>query len=273
MASFKDDTVTELHDCKNIEFFINTIPHNRSYLICLHVNIRSIILRFSALEQLIHSAKIQLDVLVITEANISDKLSSLYNLEGYQMHTKLRKDRKGGGIIIYIHKSHKYSVTDTNTIYSESALLKITTPTNYSTKLLAIYRPPDTSKHLFIDELQSTIKKQGTNHDFLLLGDINLNIANDSPIKHKYCSILSSLGFVCGNACNYRDELFLQWKNDSNNMILKLKYNKARNAANKIIQKTRNSHIRSEIINQKGNTKRMWQILNRITYRKISKLH
>lgn len=68
-------------------------------------------------------------------------------------------------------------------------------------------------------------------------------------------------------ACEFRDDLFNQWKKDSTNKILRLKYNKARNFANKLIEKTKNQHLKKEIKLNWVNPKQLWQILNKITGR------
>ncbi|XP_045777927.1 uncharacterized protein LOC123875895 [Maniola jurtina] len=66
-------------------------------------------------------------------------------------------------------------------------------------------------------------------------------------------------------ACEYRDDLFLKWIKNTNDLIAKQKYNKARNYANMLIQKTKNKTTKSDIIANKNNPKNLWNILNRLT--------
>lgn len=61
-----------------------------------------------------------------------------------------------------------------------------------------MYRPPNTSKPLFITELQKTIHKIDKQHDLFILGDMNIDIAVDKPIKHKYLNVLSDYGLLTG---------------------------------------------------------------------------
>lgn len=183
----------ELKNCTNIGVFLNKIP-TKTNIICMHINIRSIIKNFSSLEHYIHSCTKQIDVIIITEANISDTLSNLFNLDGYNMYTNLRKNRKGGGIIIYIKKGNKIIARNTKTIHFEGITAIITTVTNYSFNLLAIYRPPSTSKYLFIHELQQTCLKFNKHEDFYIIGNTNIDLATDTPIKHKYTTMLCSYG-------------------------------------------------------------------------------
>lgn len=68
-------------------------------------------------------------------------------------------------------------------------------------------------------------------------------------------------------ACEHRDTLFIKWISDPTNRIIKQKYNSSRNYANKLINKSKNKHIRDEIIANKNNPRALWQILNSITGR------
>ncbi|CAH2104643.1 unnamed protein product [Euphydryas editha] len=270
---------------------------------------------------------------------------------------------------------------------------KITTQSNYSANLCAIYRPPNSSKRLFIDELKTVIEQLNKHSDLFLLGDVNIDLKLDNPIAHCYNNTLHGLGLMCGIKeytrielskrslsktcidhiyarsssqdlftsaigttladhrtvliacvgsptqditkykirfnysklnklldevkwerthdmscpiminnfiCNnfrecyaksrsqfkirntsrknnhwvtdkvikvsqYRDELFLKYIKDPNNKILKRDYNKSRNYANRIIRNAKNQHLKNEIILNKRDPRKLWQILNRIT--------
>ncbi|CAK1585022.1 unnamed protein product [Parnassius mnemosyne] len=390
------DEICEISDCLNINQFLNDIPNYHVNLLCIHFNIRSLIKNFAALEQCIITSNKPIDVVILTEVNVMDNTSCLFHINGYQMFTALRKSRRGGGIIIYVSNKHKCNIKTIKTKHFENLLLTITTNSNYITNICAVYRPPSSSKNLFIDELLNLIDNYSCDTDLYLLGDINIDLKLDNPAKHKYNNMLHSLGLLCGitaytrielsngrlskscidhiyarsrtqdlytaaigttladhraviiacvgprtqavptykiclnnkklnslleeidwtptydmtcplniynyiytkftecykkseysikintkitrinndwinnkiiKACEYRDNLFFQWIKNTNNMILKLKYNKARNNANALIQKTKNKNTKSEIISNKNNTKNLWSILNRLTGR------
>ncbi|XP_047508137.1 uncharacterized protein LOC125051677 isoform X1 [Pieris napi] len=393
MDSLTSD-ICELEDCININDFVSKIPSKHLNLLCVHINIRSIIKYFASLEQCIYAAN-TIDVIVVTEVNISDRISCLYNLNGYQMFSALRNSRKGGGILVYVKKKHKFSIQIVKSQHFENILFTITTQTKYTAHICAIYRPPSLSKSLFIDELHNIIKSNcQKNIDLYLLGDVNINLKLDIPIKHKYCNTLHSLGLMCGIttytraelykgivtkscidhiyarsqthdlytaavgtkladhraivlactkaqlqdvptyktlidknklttlleqidwkptvemtcpigiynfiqnnitqaykkseytvklksnthrnsnhwinnriiiACHYRDKLFTQYIKDTNNLILKQKYNKTRNYVNKLINKTKNKTLRTNIEANKNNLKNLWDILNQLT--------
>lgn len=385
--------IFEITECTNTNDFFHSIPNSNPNFLCIHINIRSIIKNFESLEQCIANSIRLIDVIVLSEVNISDNISCLYQLHGYQMFTKLRQSRKGGGIIIYVHNSHTCKVKKVNTHYCESILCTVITKSSYTANLCAIYRPPNYNKNLFIDELHTTLSPLNIATDLYLIGDINIDLKQDTPSKHKYTNTLHSLGLMCGitdytrielsngrlnkscidhifarsrsqdlftaalgttladhraviiacvgaqvqevprykscvdnnklcklldeidwkecckikcpnliynniqknfkkcyenskhtikiknaskhsnswinysviKSCLYRDQLYNKWKKDTNNFILKREYNKARNLANKLILKTKNQHLKSEINFNKNNPRHLWQILNRIT--------
>lgn len=194
------DDITEITNCVNINSFITEIPVtcNMPNLLCIHTNIRSTKKNFDSLEQNLQTCNLCIDVIILTEVNISVSIKDLYSIDGYQMHTELRNGRKGGGIIIYVHNKHKLKIHKQKTHHFESIFFSITTPTRYSASLCAIYRPPNLSKHLFINELCSKLEKYNNGGDFYVFGDINIDITVDSPIRHKYTSMLHSAGFACG---------------------------------------------------------------------------
>ncbi|KAL0829213.1 hypothetical protein ABMA28_004044 [Loxostege sticticalis] len=191
------EDVYELTDCVDINQFLDKIPNNVE-LLCIHMNIRSVIKNFESLEQCIMSSSRAIDVIMLTEVNLSYSLSNIYQIKGYMMYTELRKSKKGGGIIIYIKNKHKFNIKHYKTQYCESLLGTIHTPTRYSAVLCCIYRPPSSSKHLFVKELDTLLCKIPRLEDLYILGDINIDLRSSRPIKEIYNTTMYTHGLVCG---------------------------------------------------------------------------
>lgn len=388
-------TIKEVFNCSNLNDFHTVIPTSKNKLTYLHINIRSMIKNFPKLLQCIHTSNPP-DIIIITEANISDTLCPLFLIDNYVMHTKLRSRRKGGGIIIYAHKTLNYEQIKTATMHSECFLGKITTPNKSEVILCSFYRPPDKNKHKFIDELSTILSKYETFHNFILIGDINIDLKCENIITERYRNLLAEKGLMCGisdytrieetngkisktcidhifvrnstedlysaalgtvladhrmivlaanvvssirvvpktqtkintsilnseiskvdwdqicmsecpnhiyneikscynNAydkasyiqpiktsrqnnckwltkkisleCEKRDELFIKYKKDPTNKLLKLEYNEQRNKTNKIIEKSRNNYYKKQIADNKSEPRKLWQIINNITGR------
>lgn len=194
---FEDENnVTELFNCLDFANYNRLVPNKRHNLTFMHVNIRSLIKNFSKIEQIINIAGSSVDILVLTEVNISDNIKSLFNLPGYTMYTELRRVKKGGGIIVYIKNKYKFKQSKVTTLHFE-CLLGTITFTNYSISLCAVYRPPKNNKQHFIVEIEK-IFHRSTNTDLIFIGDININLKLDNPIKKSYLDIMSGFGLSCG---------------------------------------------------------------------------
>ncbi|CAH0397455.1 unnamed protein product [Chilo suppressalis] len=102
-------------NCTNINSFTKQISKN-VHLLCLHINIRSLIKNFTKLLQIIDSSTHPLDVIAVSEVGISDSISSLFHIPDYAMYSQLRNNRKGGGIILYV-KKYLYPKKNSNTYF------------------------------------------------------------------------------------------------------------------------------------------------------------
>ena len=107
-SSITSSNITEIYDCVDINEYFKHVSKNNNNLTCIHINIRSIIKNFVYIELIVAKAKRSIDVLILSEVGITENLSTLFYLEGYSMYTQLRNGRKGGGIIMYILKKHKF---------------------------------------------------------------------------------------------------------------------------------------------------------------------
>jgi hypothetical protein len=159
--------------------FTDNIPCQYSSLITLHVNIRSILKNFAQLEYIIsHSSRI-VDIVVLTETNISNithECVRLFELEGYQMYYELQSNRRGGGIIIYVHNKVKFTRYSVCTRNFECIVGMIEKNNKLKFELCAVYRPPNLSKSSFVTELKLLLSNSSLKNNYVLLGDFNINI-------------------------------------------------------------------------------------------------
>lgn len=207
------ENVMELTDCPTIQYYFQMVSSYSSIssdITYLHVNIRSLIKNFSKLELLLCSVNRSVDVIILTEVGICERISSLYHIPSYNMHTELRSKRKGGGIIVYTHISHKFIPCKTLTIHSECIIGKITTRNNNNIVLFALYRPPSLNKNHFLTELDRLLCNY-TNQDIILIGDINIDLKVSTNVSQQYLNLLSEHGLACG----IRDYTRIESRKDS----------------------------------------------------------
>lgn len=199
-TSISSPEISELLECSSINEFSNHLPNNKQKLNIVHINIRSIVKNFSLVLQFIDSSKINIDVIILTEVGISknSNLIQFFNIIGYEMYHKLREQRRGGGIVMYVKCTNNFQIMDNVTLnHCEYIIGHLTTSYHYTTSICAVYRPPNNSKHLFIRELKELLCKDTFKHsDLYLLGDVNIDLKLKDNIRDYYISCLAECGLT-----------------------------------------------------------------------------
>jgi hypothetical protein len=146
---------------------------------------------------LISLTDVKFDVLVLVEASISDNEVSLFNINGYSLFSKLRQERRGGGILLYVSEKYNFVETEFRSVSYENieGIIKLS---NYQTfKLIFVYRPPNLSPNEFLDELQIQLHDCSNVSNLVLGGDMNIDLESygSSRIREEYEVLLASFGF------------------------------------------------------------------------------
>ena len=66
------------------------------------MNIRSIPQNLNNFVTYVHNLKIDFDVIGLTETWINEANTNLYNIEGYVQRDIYRKEKRGGGVSLYV---------------------------------------------------------------------------------------------------------------------------------------------------------------------------
>ena len=194
--TFEDSNIEYTYSKWN-DFVDDNTYCSQNNLFFLHVNIRSLVKNFAQLEYIILNSTNIIHTIIVTEVNISDTCKTLYMIDNYDMYSELRSGRKGGGIIIYIHNSIKFTRLMTSTLHFECLLGRIETNYGYTIAICAVYRPPNTDKRLFINELSRIISSYPMKADYLLLGDCNIDLKRVNNIVNLYTDSMSERGLQC----------------------------------------------------------------------------
>lgn len=163
--------------------------------------------KFQAFQKIISSLKIRFDILIVVETwFVKDSLGkfNLYNLNGYSLCQASRSLNRvnsnivGGGIAMYI--SNEIIFSDINSVVANFEKLSIKTRVNNKwIKIIAYYRPPsNTNIRDFLNDLETELSKDDID-DKLIVGDMNINVLEDSPIAREYKLLLDSYN---GNIIN-----------------------------------------------------------------------
>ena len=148
----------------------------------MHIN--CLAANFSAVSDLIvDDLKCSLDVIVITETWLQDYCAMLYNIPGYKMYHHQRDNARGGGVCIYGMDFHnvqpidlKFNVTTSFEHFQLTLCLN-----TFSITLAAVYRPPNSSLHVFLNEFINYFENLCLHNTSLkpsvcIAGDFNINL-------------------------------------------------------------------------------------------------
>lgn len=177
--------------------FVSVLTPNKNKLLLLHANIRSLIKNHAQLEKIIRECPKTIHIIVLTEVNITDRTKQLFNIDNYEMHTELRGNRRGGGIIIYSHKSITFTPLTTKTSSFECLIGEVSISSDYKSYICAIYRPPNLNISNFIGELNKLLSEYPVNTNFLTCGDMNIDLNMSNTLTGSYQDMMASLGFSC----------------------------------------------------------------------------
>ena len=124
---------------------------------------------------------IKLDCILLCETFLRDANSHYYNLNGYNLVTRNRRNSNGGGVCIYIRDTIQFKLRDDIAIFNEGEFELILIETTDNSVIIGeMYRVPNTSVQLSLERYEQIMSKlTGTkpviigtdqNFDFLKIG-------------------------------------------------------------------------------------------------------
>lgn len=165
----------------------------------LHLNCRSLSYKFDTFTSFLENLPMQFDIVVLTETWLTDNIANLYTIDGYNMYCKQRADGIGGGICVYVKSQYQVTVSDIkfNTSCFEHFELSINSSCfKQSVIVSAVYRPPNKSVKIFLDELPIYIdvchKLCKAKSRLIFCGDFNIDLlhVDNNPNASSFIDIL-----------------------------------------------------------------------------------
>ena len=165
------------------QFEINEC-RTRGLKVC-HLNIRSLLPKIDILRLFIN--KNPFDVIAVSETWLKPSVTNAeINIANYSIARQDRKDKTGGGTVIYVRNGLPYrSRTDLQNNYSESCWIEIIRRNTKSLFISSVYRPPDFEIKNFIEKYNNDISKIQKKAEIILLGDFNVDYNRRSTAKSR----------------------------------------------------------------------------------------
>ena len=161
--------VVEKKQCNQLSFF--------------HLNVKSIPKHFDELEMYINSLKLEFTIIALTETWLDESKQDLYNIPKYNCINRFRKQRRGGGVSLYIRNDIKYmSRPDLEYFDGEMESLFIEIDKNVfnlasNVVVGVIYRMPNTCMEIFNDRMSDIMNiVQRERKLCYFLGDLNVDL-------------------------------------------------------------------------------------------------
>lgn len=167
-----------------VSYQFNTSVVNNCQLVIVYVNMRSIVRRWSKLESNIASMNIIPDAIVISETWIYDDESQFYNLEGYSsFHStrpRIHNKGRGGGTAILVRNAEHLQCNLSSSRHFDDANILVIKLISMQTHIVAIYKPEQTDFEMFLDELDSILRRYKNSY---VVGDMNIDLLDNEEDK------------------------------------------------------------------------------------------
>jgi exonuclease III len=182
----------------NDENVCTDVLNNVTGFVVLHQNIRSLRENFDLFLSELSTVKRLPDVIVLSEIWIKESEKQLYVIENYTLYVKTNELFRAGGIAIYVHNR----VVVIQSILWESIISADILQINFRLKqiefvIIAMYRHHKQPKECFLESFKQLLdhEKIKKHKNFCIIGDINLNLLEDSNIMDDYKITFSRHGF------------------------------------------------------------------------------
>ena len=151
----------------------------------IHYNIRSIPKHLHDFENYLETLNFRFAIIAFSETWHNESTHSLYDMEDYNIEQNFRRDRKGGGVCLYIDSSICYSLRTDLDIFDEIVetrfieISKDSFGTSQDIVVGVFYRPPNTNLDKSNEACLNIINKIRSESKLVyFLGDYNVNILN-----------------------------------------------------------------------------------------------
>ena len=154
----------------------------------LHANTRSLLPKISEICLLLSRTKAS--VFAVSETWIDSSIGDgEIALPGFNV-VRQDRDRTGGGVALYIRDSISFNPRPDLAVNGMEVIwVELLLPRTKGILACACYRPPSDGD--FLSKLEQSLSKVEPGKELLILGDLNINVGQSSPLVSKYIDILN----------------------------------------------------------------------------------
>ena len=185
------DSDVSLSSSNYINLCENNVVLEESNFDIVHLNVRSLSSKLTELHLLLkHLNDLNCfpTVIMLNETYLTNTNTAICQLAGYNLFTKNRKNRKGGGVAMYILDNLSVTAVPELEFDVDNTIESLCLEVKVSSKriiLCSTYRVPNTSESIFTDKCSEFMKKVNAQNIHCVIGtDQNIDLLkSDSKLK------------------------------------------------------------------------------------------
>lgn len=166
---------------------------SKTNLLFLHVNVRSLGKHWGLINVMFNECLYNYDVIVFTEINLKWECVDFYNWDGFNKYTYCRRDRRGGGVMMFVKNNLNSVQAELNLSEAETIYVKLKLPDRII-HVCGIYRPPDSNVANFTEELEIYLDNVPRQNAVVLLGDFNVDMRVENRDATRVNDVMASHG-------------------------------------------------------------------------------
>jgi hypothetical protein len=161
----------------------------------LHQNIRSLRQNYDSLICNIQTLSVIPKLIFLSEIWIKDQELANFSITGYKLFANCNNNYRAGGVAVYVSDGLNVKINnDFNLKTADLLSIDLYFP-NFKVTIVCVYRLQSFNIDVFLDEFDSVLIRIKSNN-LLVLGDMNINILNNSEIVDNYNFLMSSHGLT-----------------------------------------------------------------------------
>lgn len=175
----------------------NGSRRKNTYFKIIHQNIRSMRKNFDFFVLHIASMESIPDIIFLTEIWIYEEEKSHYSIPGYNFYAYCNETMVSGGVGVFVKNeiNHSFKLLDMET----ADCIKLNVCVNkINFTFLCIYRLHEFSVANFLEQLKVILDKSKSKN-FIILGDLNIDLLEKSNVVSDFISTMSSAGLKSGH--------------------------------------------------------------------------
>ena len=173
------NSIDSMCDYYTEEKFNDTVNLDNNFSV-IHFNCRSLYANFAKIQEYIRSFKHTFSVIALSETWLDEDRGVDFCMEGYELHHCSRRDKRGGGVALFVTTDFKCRIVECMTTaitdLFECVTVEIDMENKRNAVVTCIYRTPGSKIETFNEHLEKVLCQLNEKKMYILCGDVNIDL-------------------------------------------------------------------------------------------------